>query len=231
MFFTSYPHQLEGDIFRKLLAPTLNSARSTNSVIRTNATHLFSVISSKLLDPALLASTVNELLSLPKSGKTAGPDHRIALYTMLGHLSSSTSVSPIIIQSASPLLAKETHEATISTLTNALTPHLTLCLQEGVALTPDALTLITKEMGNAKSGIRRAFCSLTGNALWAAVDIRSASSVAFAEAILPSLEASLKVVHTNPLSSPAGPLEGYIAVALLLGPFSRSGKFGEWLLY
>lgn len=221
---------MEDDIFRRLLAATLNSARSTNAVVRTNATQLFRVISSKSQEPDLLQFAVNELLSLPKSGKTAGPDHRVALYTMLGHLSPSVSVSPLIVQSSPPLLAKETHETAISSLADGLIAHLTLCLRENIPLPSDVLKLITKEMGNSKPSLRRAFYSLSGNALWALSDIDNDSCLTFIQAILPALEASLNNVATNPLSSTAGPLEGYIAVALFLGPISRSRKFGALFL-
>jgi hypothetical protein len=49
----------------------------------------------------------------------------------------------------------------------------------------------------------------------------------FAKSLLPSLENNLKSVVTNPLNSSAGPLEGYIAVAVLLGPLSQTKKFSK----
>jgi hypothetical protein len=49
--------------------------------------------------------------------------------------------------------------------------------------------------------------------------------------VLPSFETSIKTVAANPLNATAGPLEGYIAIAVLLGPISRSGKFGRPISY
>jgi hypothetical protein len=90
----------------------------------------------------------------------------------------------------------------------------------------DITSLLAKEMNNAKPVIRRTFCSLVGDIFWTLGDLSSEASQTFARAILPSFETSLKTVVANPLNSTAGPLEGYIAMAVLLGPISRSGKFG-----
>ncbi|KAL4249154.1 TOG domain-containing protein [Abortiporus biennis] len=226
-FISAYSHSIEGDTFRRLLAPSLNSARSTNPIVRTNATQLFRVLVPKTQSPADLELTVNEILTLPKSGKTAGPDHRIALYTMLGFLTPSPSASPSIVQSVIPLLSKETHEAAVAVLSPALAVHLTFCLQEGHALPKDSSNLIAKDLSNTKPVIRRAFYTLTGNALWKLGNLPNAATLEFAQAIQPALETSLKTVLANPLGAPAGPLEGYIAVALFLGPFASSGKFDD----
>jgi hypothetical protein len=42
----------------------------------------------------------------------------------------------------------------------------------------------------------------------------------------------LKTVSSNPLNLAAGPLEGYVALAVLLGPMSRLGipDYGEILV-
>ena len=229
-FFTAYQHPIEGELFRKLLTPILNSAKSANPIVRTNAAHLFRVVISNISSGDDIEHALNELLSLPKTGKTAGPDHRVALYTMVSYLAPSATISPKIIPAIPSLLSKETHDSAISILASGLDPHVTFCLREDIPLPADAVTLIVKEMSNTKPVLRRAFYSITGNAIWTLGDLSTPAAVKFAEAVLPALDTSLKTISGNPLSAPAGPSEGYIAVALLLGPYSRNGKFGTGVL-
>jgi hypothetical protein len=173
-----------------------------------------------------LSFAVNEILALPKAGKTSGPDHRVTLYSLLSSVTPATSVSETVVQITVPLLSKETHDNATSILATAITPHIVFLFHSEVHISPETLAAIAKEMTNSKPSIRRAFCSLVGRAFWNYGEMTSASSLSFAKAVLPSFEANLKNVTTNPLGSIAGPLEGYIALAILLGPFSRSSLFG-----
>ncbi|KAH8103551.1 armadillo-type protein [Cristinia sonorae] len=226
-FFVAFPDSLQAGLFRKLLTPTLNNSRSTNAVTRASATQLFRVIISKTADSADLDLTVNELLALPTSGKTAGPDHRVALYSMLGFVVPSASVSQKVVEQGAPLLSKETHDGAIKTLAAALGPHLLQCLKEDITIAKDTGALIAKEMTSTKPPVRRAFCSLVGTVLWQLGDLTTGASVKFAQDVAPSFETNLKTVTANPLGAPAGPLEGYVAVAVLLGPYSHNDKFSH----
>lgn len=169
---------------------------------------------------------MTELCALPKAGKTSGPDHRIALYSMLSFVKPS-SISPLITLVTLLLIAKETHDTATSVLTTILPPHLSFLLRSDDPLPSEMMATIAKEMNNSKPVVRRAFCSLVGNTFWALGDLLSEASESFANAVFPAFETSMKTVATNPLNAPAGPLEGYIGVAALLGPVSRSGKFGK----
>jgi hypothetical protein len=225
-FFEAYPHSLDTDTFRRLLTPILNSAKSSNVLARTGSVELFKVLVEKYPIDSNLELVVSELLALPKAGKTAGPDHRISLYTMLSTLPPSFSVSSSISSAVPPLLAKETHDGTISVLSATLPPHISFLLQADRPIPVDITCLLAKEMNNSKLVIRRAFCLIVGNIFWTLRDLPSEASVVFAHAILPSFETNLKNVVGNPLNAAGGPLEGYIAMAVLLGPISRSAKFG-----
>ncbi|KAI0343486.1 ARM repeat-containing protein [Trametopsis cervina] len=226
-FFVAYSHSLDSQVFRRLLTPALSSARSTNPTTRAASAELFKSIVSKISDPGDAKFALDEILNLPKSGKTSGADHRISLYTMLGHLSTSLEVSPAVAQSVPALLAKETHEVALSALASSLTPHLVFTLAENLPLPSDASSLIAKGMNDAKPSIRRAFCSLVGNTLWQSGSVSSSTAQDLVKAILPSIDNNLKTVAGSPTSAPAGPLEGYIALAVLLGPVRRSGKFED----
>ncbi|RPD57344.1 ARM repeat-containing protein [Lentinus tigrinus ALCF2SS1-7] len=225
-FLPPYSHPVEGDAFRRLLNPALNSAKSSNHVVRSSSVALFNVLIKRTSSSADLEHTVNELLSLPKAGKTAGPDHRLALYTMLGAIPPSESVSTQIVQTSLPLLAKETHDASVAALGRSLIPHLVQSLR-ATSLPGDITTVAAKEMTSTKPVVRRAFCSLVGSALWEIGNIDTAASASLAKAAIPSLETNLKTVSGNPLNAVAGPLEGYVATAILLGPLARSKQFDD----
>ncbi|OCH93463.1 ARM repeat-containing protein [Obba rivulosa] len=228
-FVAAFSHPIEGDAFRKLLTPTLNSARSTNPVVRANAALLLKAIMNKTQRKEDVSLVVDELLSLPKAGKTAGPEHRATLYTMLGSLTPSSTISPTIVHIALPLLAKETHDAPIQPLRSALTLHLGFCLRHEMIPSPDSVTIIAKEMNNTKPVIRRAFCSLVGDSFWQLEDLNLEATVSFAKSLLPAFETNLKTVSTNPLTAPAGPLEGYIAAAVILGKLAQCSAFDTFV--
>ncbi|THU98405.1 ARM repeat-containing protein [Dendrothele bispora CBS 962.96] len=228
-FFSAYSQLLDTESFKRVLVQAINSAKSSNPATRAGSVKLFKAIMSvPTVDSSLLSVAVIELLALPKANKTAGPDHRVALYSMLAVLPPSSDVSSAIAQGIAPLLAKESHEGAMSILAAALPDHVGFLLKNNVALPPDFASLVVKEMGSLKPPVRRAFCSLAGSALWSTADgDMSETTLDFAKTVLPGLENSLKNVASNPLGSSAGPLEAYIAVSVMLGPLSRSGKFDD----
>lgn len=168
-----------------------------------------------------------EVLSLPKAGKTTGPDHRFALYTMLRSLPPSPTVSLEVVSSVPTLLAKETNDPAMDALCYALSSHLSFQLRHNEALPTSVTNVITKELATPKPQIRRAFYSAVGGAIWSLDSLETGASAALIKEILPVLETSLKNVSANPVGAAAGPLEGYVAIALLLGPLKRSGKHGN----
>lgn len=226
-FLPAYSHPVEGDDFRRLLTPALNNSKSSNAFVRSSAIALFRVLINLTTSPADVEHAVSELLSLPKAGKTAGPDHRVTLYTMLGAVPPSESVSLAIVQTGLPLLAKETHDASVAVLAKSLAAHLVRALRAESPLPSDSTSIAAKEMTGTKPVVRRAFCSLIGSALWELDTLNTAASSAFAKVVVPSFETNLKTVAANPLGAVAGPLEGYVATAVLLGPLSRSKQIGS----
>ncbi|THH11230.1 hypothetical protein EW146_g8121, partial [Bondarzewia mesenterica] len=225
-FFLAYPHLVDTEAFRRILTPALNCSKSANANVRAGSITLFRVL---LEEKALEESkeiAVTELLNLAKAGKSIGPDRQI-LYSMLGFLSPSDSVSGTMLQIVPALLAKETNESATPVLGSALTAHLAYHLRKDMPLPADATTILVKEMQSSKPVIRRAFVSLIGDALWELGSLPNEQSRAFAKTVLPAFQMSLKTVAENPLNSNGGPLEGYVAVGILLGPFSRSGVFED----
>ncbi|KAJ3745026.1 armadillo-type protein [Lentinula detonsa] len=232
-FFKSYRNPLSTDSFKRILIHSINSAKSTNPSIRKSSVSLFqSLISANTRSTdrdSNISLAVSELLALPKTGKTAGPDHRVALYSMLASLppSLSSTISESLVQTAIPLLAKETHDGAVMVLADALPIHVSFLLSNNKPLTSEVRELVSKEMGSIKPSVRRAFCLLAGNALWGsdAKTVGNDAMMMFTKAIIPALETMLKSVSSGPLGASGAVLEAYVAVALLLGPLAESGKF------
>lgn len=170
-------------------------------------------------------AALSELLKLAQAGKAIGPDRKI-MYSMFSVLSTSAQVSSVIVKSVPGLLAKETNEAAIPTLASSLIPHLVFHLRENLPVPDEVLKLLVAEMQNSKPVIRRAYVSLVGETFWALGNLTTTSAAKVARTVFTAFESSLKSVATNPLNASAGPVEGYVAAAVLLGPFSRSGVFG-----
>ncbi|KAF9479098.1 ARM repeat-containing protein [Pholiota conissans] len=227
-FFSAYTHPLALDSFQKLLTQIISSAKSSNPTVRTNSINFFKALISRS-DPAdphnLARAAVPELVSLPKSGKSAGPDHRVALYTMLASVTPAADVSLPIVQAITTLIAKEPHEGAAAILAASLAPHVVFLLREG-SVPADTIQLISKEMNSPKIAVRKSFVGLAG--LIFTNDqtlLETENGLALAKALLPSFETCLKNVSSNPLNASGGPFEGYVALSVLLGPFSRSKKF------
>ncbi|KAF5388937.1 hypothetical protein D9757_005117 [Collybiopsis confluens] len=237
-FFSSYSHSLSTESFKRVLMHCINTAKSSNPAIRTSSVGLYkalTICATSVEGPGreeLLSISVTELLALPKAGKTAGPDHRLALYSMLALLPPLPTISQSILQASAALLAKETHEGATGILSGALRSHLACVLRDSPALgkeMQEVAGVIAKEMQNTKPSMRRWFFILAGGAVWESTrlgDDRGEPSDAlgsFIDTILPALENILKTVSANPTSG-TGVLEAYIAVALLLGPCTRFNR-------
>ncbi|KAI6101038.1 armadillo-type protein [Pisolithus croceorrhizus] len=225
-FFLAYSHFLDIPIFRKLLTSCLNSAKSSNATTRANTSALFKVLANKVSADAL-ESAVPEILALPQAGKTTGPDHRATLYAMLSMIQPNTGVSLIIVKALPPLILKETNDTSITILSSTLPPHLTYLLQSNIDIPVETQNFLAKEMESAKPALRKSFVSIAGATLWNLTSLNTEPATTFVNSIKGSLEANLKSVSTNPLSAVGGLLEGYVPLAVLLGPLSKSGQFAD----
>ncbi|KAH0828924.1 armadillo-type protein [Lanmaoa asiatica] len=213
-FFLAYSHPLDVPTLKKLLTTSLNSAKSSNSAVRTNTSALFKVLVAKF-PPEFLETAVSEILTLPLTGKTTGVDHRITLYTMLTMVPKHDAASMTLVNALPTLIVKETNDVATSLLVHTLPTHLTHLLACNTAIPPDVTTVVAKELHSAKPVMKRAFVSVIGAALL------------FAKAIAGALEGCIKTVSANPLGATAGPLEGYVAMAILLGQLAASGVFDD----
>ena len=212
-----------------VLAPT----KSVSAPTRAAATRVFATLFSSGAqgddDEATLAAVAEQVYAPLRTGKTTSPDHRTALYTLLAALPPSAALSPEVVATALGALAKESNEATFAALMRALERHLPRALEADVRVPQAHVAALVKSLGETKPALRRRAQAALGSVFWAlehgeapsgssgsaqAAQVTGAER-AFGEELAPAWEAALKTVATNLLNSPSGPLEGYVAVAVL----------------
>ncbi|EST09400.1 protein of unknown function DUF3554 [Kalmanozyma brasiliensis GHG001] len=214
---------------KPLLNPVISASRSSNAATRTKASDFFAVLSARIRDDdAAKTAVVEELLAILKAGKAATPEARTSIYLMLSSVAPGEAAkSSTVVEVIASLLAKESQEASMHAAVVAIAHHLAWLLGQADALPATSVSAaITKEMQNAKVPIRKAVCLAVGDLFWSMTAEQAATSAtrAFAESLLPGFEANLKNASTNPLTAPGGPLEGYIAAAVLEGRLASLGS-------
>ncbi len=167
-------------------------------------------------DPVEIAT---EILSLPKTGKTTSPEHRAALFTMLANLPSTDKVSLLVVDSLPPLIGKEGNEPAMLALCHALSLHLAHALVSPQEIT--STDIMIRELGSTKLSTRRAVISAIGTAIWSTSSNYSTRGESFITELVPSFEAAFKSASANLPANPPGYLEGYVVVALAMGPLAK----------
>lgn len=227
-------------LVKKLLDSILGCTKSSNAQVRAGSVDAFSsLVSTQNLSGSQLASITNDLLALPKAGKTSSPDHRQTLYAMVSRIKPLEEVSGTIAFTLPALLAKESSDLVVPALRDALSIHFEFIITKDKNVPLDVTSTFVKETNGAKASIRRAFLHVVGSAFkfqepadaeqtqqpW------SDSSKKFAEALLPSLESALKATVAAPLNTAVGPMEGYVTIATFIHPFSPIAKPRRQELY
>ncbi|PWY99964.1 ARM repeat-containing protein [Testicularia cyperi] len=211
---------------KPLLNAVLSASRSTNAQTRSKAVDLFAALSARLTDATAKGAVVDELLAVLKGGKAGTPEARASIYAMLSSVPAGKDAkSGAIAETIASLLAKETQEASMQAAVNCIAQHAAWLLRADQTPATAVSTALAKEMQNAKVPLRKATCLAIGDLFWnLGSDQPTSATRAFAEALLPGFEANLKNASTNPLTAPGGPLEGYIATAILDSRLSTYGS-------
>jgi hypothetical protein len=181
------------------------------------------IIQAKCQDIAVTVKIVNEILSLLKAGKTSSPEHRTTLYQMAVDFGHGEEISPIALEALAPLVAKEGNEAALTALCSAWVHHLAWALANNSNIA--YATPLIKELGSSKVATRRAVSGAIGQAIWESHISRSdysPESEAFLNQVMSAFETALGSASTNQPANSSGFLEGYVAVALALGPLYDS---------
>jgi hypothetical protein len=223
-FFSSLPPSISSDpSLRAKLAPAvLTPTKATSAPTRGAAIQLFETLfaSSTEVSPEDAAALipVAEQVYLPlRTGKTTSPDHRTTLYTLLSLLpSSSPQLSAEITSTALTALSKESNEATVLALSRAVATHLPSVLRANTPVSAPQIAALVKAMGDTKPPIRRAAHGTVGAVFWALKDEEATEAEKkLGEGLAPGFEGAVKTMTASALNNPSGPLEGYVAVAVL----------------
>lgn len=142
---------------------------------------------------------------------------------MLSSVKPGPQLSNQIVQALPALLLRETDETALTGLAHILSQHIAYQLQQNRNIDSAITATISKELTSNKPTSRRAFCVIAGNALWPLRFGFTDAAASFCDALINGLDTCYKSVLNNPLSLPAGPLEGYVALAILLGPYREKG--------
>lgn len=140
--------------------------------------------------------------------------------------------SSLVLDTLNPLLTRETNDSASQALIASASSHIIFHLKSDITLPSSVLSTLVKEMDGSKVALRRAMCSMVGDVLFSCHESHTSTATfrSLVETLIPAFNVNLKAVSSNPLSAPAGPLEGYVALACLLC-FSSSSDSGESLKY
>ncbi|KDN49927.1 ARM repeat-containing protein [Tilletiaria anomala UBC 951] len=200
----------------------LSSAlRSTNAATRDKAVALLDVLLPKVDVQTALPLFVKELTAALKSGKVASSDARGAVFDVLARVpasSSSPSTSALIIDGVGASLDKEQQETAFKSGVVALCTHTAAAFLDADQFDPvkHVPALLAKMLAHAKAPLRNAAYDAFGSLVLRTRAAPSGAWKAFVEALLPTFDGSLKNAYQG-AKAPAGPLEGYVVIAMLKG--------------
>ena len=208
----------------KVLPAILSASKSSNADTRSKSVSAFhSLVTHRLGSEDVLLAMVNEVLALPKTAKTASAEHRTALYEMLVDVKPSDPISTYILDTSIPLVGKETNEAVLHAMISALTPHLRHIMTSSVTLSATTTSALSKELNSSRLPVRRALSEIIGDSLWSLPPSAalSPSGQDLVGELAPALEANLQTASSNLPTITSGFLEGFVVIALALGPLAE----------
>jgi hypothetical protein len=205
-----------------MLTPILNCVKSTNSTVRSSAVQLFKELAHRSVSDDDLQYVVEAILTPASTGKSTGPEHRQALYLLLTFVPPSPRVSSLIVRIVTPLMEKETNDAALSAISEALPKHIVDLLRNSVQLETATVSVIMKEMSSAKPASRKTAIAIIGQVFWdLSLLINDGEKWPIDANLLldklkPALDKILKDAPTNSLAVGVGPLEAWIALSIIL---------------
>lgn len=223
-FFSSYAHDISSHLIA-LQSQIMSASRSALPATREKAVRLIQALLAKQVSLESVKRLATEAISALKGGKASTPEQRATLFEILFFVYPSEEVSPACVEGVVAMLPKETAEISMQAAGAALRKHLAWCLRNDKSTSAAVTQALSKELSNIKINLRKAMCDAIGGLLWDLSEPTDATPAAkaFGEALLPSLETNLKTASTNTLTNPAGPLEGYVAAAVIEGRLSAWG--------
>lgn len=165
----------------------------------------------------------HEIILPITTGKSTGPDHRQTLYNLLLEIKPNSKVSSVFLTTTVPLVVKETNDAALSVLAQAIPSHFVFHLHSGGAIEKAVSDILVKEIISPRPSLRRAIEILIGESFYNLEENPwPENATIFFNSLLPGIEKSLKDISTSPLAIPSGPLDGWILLTILLQASTKS---------
>jgi len=198
----------------------LGCTKSTNATVRNGAVNLFKAVAKGCLDVPNSRRAIEQILGPCLSGKSNGPDHRQALYSMLHNIPANPVGSREIVWKLVPFMEKETSEMVLTTLSEVVSEHLSCLLQDDneTALDPSFTTTIAKNLSSMKSTSRRSMAMMIGQTFWAISQsdaIWPPAANDLFQALQQPLEKLLSETVTMSPTAMTGPVEAWVALTIL----------------
>lgn len=225
----AYVHQLNDETQRRLITIALTNSKANNPKTREFAVTCAQDLLKHNSETPASEYFCGEIVNTVKAGKTTGPEHRIALYSILDALPPSQGVSSIVADALEYLFAKESNEAALFRLANSARPHIFFIISTDMSIPPNLIKAIIQDINNtSRPSARHAASLVIGNVLWECgkQGVRSKNYAEVANAAEKAFESSLSSLANTSTS----PLEGYIAISSLLGPISKARESGVLLI-
>ncbi|KAL7422316.1 translational activator of GCN4 [Cryptotrichosporon argae] len=221
----SCQHDISVIVPAKLVPSILASAKSTNADTRAKSVVLFRALASRVSDADALAKTATEVLAAPKTGKSVSAEHRIALFAMIAAIAPSDAASAVVLDTLPVLVGKEGNEPALAAIGTALGLHLGHLLQSSKAVAAASTAALAKELASTKLPARRALSVAIGSGIWQVYEAQgqfSPEGDKLIASLVPALEGNLKTASANMPANAGGFLEGYVALALTVGPLKNT---------
>ncbi|KAF7294474.1 TOG domain-containing protein [Mycena kentingensis (nom. inval.)] len=230
-FLTKYPNPIPATAFRTLLPHILALARNPGSI--REVVELFQAAVTRLravvpVPEEELQRAQEEILSLPRTRKTASAMHRAALFGMLSCLGTPTNIEDGV-STLLTLLTGETASDAAEPLSKLLAGWIVHLLSSGAAVKKieDAGVSVAKGMAMKASptspGIRAAWWKLSATVLWE----DGADISPFARPLVTTFDTALTTIGSGLTSKDEVLQEAVIAAACLLRIASSNGDLAK----
>lgn len=202
----------------RLLKPLLSNLKSTNADIRNGACLTFIELIGRCYDEGLLERIGRDILSPLITSKIASADQRIVHARMLSSMPFHATMSVVICEGLSNVIAKEPNEAAAAAEGTALVRHMALIISRQSSTLDKCFPVFVKGLDDKRPAFRRMWVLKSGDLLWqilqAGWDTPQATDVA--NAIVPKLLDLFTEVVASPLPATQSGLvvAGYVVVSL-----------------
>jgi beta-glucosidase-like glycosyl hydrolase len=220
-------------VSKSLLAQLISAIKSTNANVRDASQRATLDLIKRCSEIEALTAIAEILTKAIKDGISGicnsshverSVDIRLTFARIIERFpQTSVSLSLSIVKSLIPLFSKETNEAAISALTQALATHQRVLLQNDVAIDDTTQKLVISGLTDKRSKIKAGWAVAMSEIIWECdITVVNPSSITFSKAIAKHLLNTFSEVTSNTIqSSQSGTITAAYAIS--------AAALGRWL--